>query len=802
MAVERAFGVLTYSHCAINPAFEPLANLCGQCSMGALGASAAHRVVVESHRGGGRGAFPSNNTTMLLNDAITTFDRRNASGAIINRKTGEAQQVTPAARDAMVSSVRTALRRAVGPQDIDTVDLRPLLETLPEHARLHAEERHHERPANAADRVRRFIHVVEGRAFVRARGGLAYVLPDWRPLYQAIAALKKTRPERASAILRLQNVALLGGTIHDPRNLPDRATVMGWARAQQYNRTAIKRMLDAYRLARRLLAASQPTLQLPDLDAGGRSDLRGVLTIPDLPARLAAAGYTGSANPSAAEVVRLIAPKLGQAMDHYLTSAQGRNLSPESRKRVVGAVSRLVAELIRAGYEPASLTLLDLVDESIHGHGASAENVLLAEVLGPEATATTATTLLRHVLDRAAVASAARSPLKVLEAEAAPPQAPTAPSFYTRTVRRDAEILWNITQCVYGAMKGRARHRWEPVEAAFRDVLAHVKAHNKRVRLLNQKDKLRLLANVTLPQLVCIGLPALRRKALKLRAHYRRALRHHRGNATAAAVLRARKRYATWLRRYLVLAVMASDGLRVKNYAGARVGPDGHLRPTVRRDRRTGRWLALTRVETYWRGFDEPQVCLKVKTDENGGERTRYGRALRPGIVDHALLLDYWTDVRLDDLMSCGLLTSRAAYDPDADRFALFVSPRSRKADGRYTSTALSVICGRALHWVCIHALNRTGIPAWRDPARTTEWRSLLAGHVIRLLIATYWGGIRQAWERARILTDDTAETLVRSYSKVSARMEELKLVAGVENPTHFDAFMDQVEAGQVPTVP
>lgn len=65
----------------------------------------------------------------------------------------------------------------------------------------------------------------------------------------------------------------------------------------------------------------------------------------------------------------------------------------------------------------------------------------------------------------------------------------------------------------------------------------------------------------------------------------------------------------------------------------------------------------------------------------------------------------------------------------------------------------------------------------------------------MRLLIATYWGGIRGKWSIASTITDDSLVTLMRSYSKVSMRMAELKRVKGPENPHFFDATMDSIEA-------
>lgn len=729
---------------------------------------------------------------MKLSEAIAKFDARNAAGKIVNRKTGQRTQISAAHRAAILSSVRAGLRRGTGLRDVEQVDIRPYLDALPDLAQLDLTSRDKQRPANAADRVRRFLLVVEGKETTKSRCSAGSLLPGYDLLY---AALRGTA-HGPSAITRLQRLAIVGGSIRSPSDLPSRDALDQWAREQNVTQRAFDRMLCAYEAARAILATTHPGVSLPDLGRKTRTDQRGVLGLPDLMERLAAKGYTATIPPRAEEAVRLLAPRLAKALDAYLASDKGRALGPDATKRVRGAVSRLTAELIRDGRDPANVTPLHLVSESVTTE--TVYNDLVAEVLG-QSTAAGTTTLLRHLVIRAAHASQRRSPLAAQDALPQPAGATAhePPRFYTASVRMDVISLHEITKGAYADLQHHveARAMLKRIDEAFNELRQEMKAHNQLVRLAQQKDKVRLLEQVTLPQLVCIGLPALRRHVIKLRARYRAAIRRH-PEATNSAVLRARKRYATWLRRYLVLAVMISDGLRVKNYAGALVGPSGHFRATVERDR-SGGWRRLARVETYWRGFDDPLVSLKIKEDETRKERLRYGRALRPGIVDHVLLLEYWTDIRLDALIDCGLLSDRAAYNPDTDGWALFVSPKARNASGRYRSYALSKVCGRALHWICVHALKRTAIPtSWKARELRTEWRALMAAHVTRLLIGTYWGGIRDQWGKAARITDDTASTLTRSYSKVSARMEELMLVDGPENPHHFDDVMDRVEAG------
>jgi hypothetical protein len=173
--------------------------------------------------------------------------------------------------------VKNALRRAgVNEFELYTTDLLPLAATLADHARLDAEERGLHSKHVEADRVRRFLAVVEGKEYSRNRQHRDIALPDWRPVYQAVKEWEGTRSTRsmyAPKIILLQNLASKYGRILSPHALPDRQTIERWARAEGLTPGTRWGIFAAYNRARKLLESDGQ--RLPELGHAVRSTERG-----------------------------------------------------------------------------------------------------------------------------------------------------------------------------------------------------------------------------------------------------------------------------------------------------------------------------------------------------------------------------------------------------------------------------------------------------------------------------------------------------------------------------------------------
>jgi hypothetical protein len=146
-------------------------------------------------------------------------------------------------------------------------------------------------------------------------------------------------------------------------------------------------------------------------------------------------------------------------------------------------------------------------------------------------------------------------------------------------------------------------------------------------------------------------------------------------------------------------------------------------------------------------------------------------------------------------------LGEEAAYDPEADRWALFLSPRPRprrdgaQAGGGYSRAVLSDLVGRSLFWMARDLLGRPGLPAtYRESCRRGHpLRGLFGAHVIRSLGATWWGGVRNRWDYAEAYTNDLQPTLHAHYAKIPTWMARAVGTGGTDDPTWWSAVVDVV---------
>ncbi|MFN8650587.1 MAG: hypothetical protein U0133_16145 [Gemmatimonadales bacterium] len=735
---------------------------------------------------------------LRLVEAIAQFKDACMRGKVPNRKKGGTTTLSAADQAPILSSVRSALRRGTGLQDVDQVDITPFMQTLPELARQYVEAAGQSRPGNAADRVRRFLATIEGRTYKRARAGAVCALPDWRALHEAVAKYGKARHGRASDILRLQNVALLAAGIQRPEDLPSWDVVTTWAQAQQWGRGQIRRMLEAYCTAREDLA--KLGRRLPDVRSAYGHE-RGLHGFKDIAKLVASRGAAKSAfDMDSAELIAVIAPHFSEALAETLNHSRFEQKGEEWKRDMRGAVSRYLAELLRLGYDPSSMTPYDLVSQQVEADGDTPEISSLAlrelERLGMPLPRSNSTSPLLSVLtDNAARASAAHSPLRVfcptrVEHPSSQPASPALSStepgrvdFYSETVQDDLGCLETLVRTVYAPWEAAHPRAWISIVSTFAALHNAIKEHNKGKKLTGHKDKHLLLRTITYPLVVCVGLPALRREVLKMRRRYQQILMNRAGKHDCEAVIKARRSYAEWLRNYLILAIIIDDGLRLRNYTGGIVGT--HFKFVVDSKGK------LDYVETCWRGYDEGHVKLKVDRDENGGERTRV-RRLSKGIVDHELLWEFVTVIRPCEMVETGKLSSVAKYKLKNDTYALFYSVDARNPEMRYSTDTVSTKYGQALYWVCKHVLKRE-LPSWKEIQGMPEWRGLFGAHGSRLLIATYWGSVRQDWSLTMVLTDDTLKMLGKAYAKPNATLVAAGAIKGRENPHFFDAVLDDI---------
>jgi len=756
--------------------------------------------------------------------AIDRFRELAERGQVVNTRTGEPGAIAETTEAAIISTVCSAFRFASEHSDLDRVPYRAYAHHLDRFAAEDARARGLADASNRAARARRFVRTVEGIQREKRPSGIDALPEAWRPLFETVrAACSQEGRDRWNAghLVTLAQAAALHG-ITSPADLPDRERLHAWLTdgegglapdyASHVTRTFIR--------GRELHLEVHPEAVLPRIDRLPVRRERGLRGMDDICDRLEAAGCDaapGDVDPK--EVIRLLAPRWHQTMSAYLDGH--RSNSPGWKKNLVGASSRVLAAFAEGEHgdlgavDPCLLLLRRVEREDDEEEITLDDSPEVVALLGDDGASDLVEDgeedrteqLIYRLASDMAVVSSHRSPLTLR-----PGSGSDGDHWWTDTVVNDVRHLLQLAEWAADHSKAlRGRRSWTLAVAEAREDFREIKAGNARAPLYGRKAKAMLLRNITYPIAVCMGLPALRREVLTCREHWDE-LHARFGDPEHRRVQAARADYDELLTRYLVTAIMLADGMRVGNYSGMRLGlldervgataADGthvesytHVLPTVIDGE-------LRAVQLKLHGDDHPRVKLKIEKLGQSQDWRRRSHHLRPGIVDHELLYDYLVRVRPERLAAQGLIPSPEAYDLEEDvhgqHFALFVSPfRSEDAylglTGGYTGGALSEMVGRMLHWMCSEALGRE-LPAWGSEELRTQYRALFSAHITRLLVGTYWFGIRDRAEIARAMTDDTTTVIVRRYSVVESDMVAR---VGWEEPRFFDTLMDRIHAGE-----
>jgi len=531
---------------------------------------------------------------------------------------------------------------------------------------------------------------------------------------------------------------------------------------------------------------------------------------------------------STIRLLELLAPQIAKEVKAALREGRKLLRGPDWEAKVVGTASRWVAALYAItdeveGIDPTRMSFLTLFSVMLPWEpddDDEDEKEMLAGVFGAhtaggqtEQAEPTEISLAARILDRTARASYLNSPLTLTAEDAEDDAVP----YYTRSLRTELEVVWRLVERHLRKHAVKTHPAvWAKAQIEHERIVARIKEHNLQRYVAGQKAKGKLLEQITWPQAVFMGLPLLWREARAARVRYQEAVDRLEAGRTAAErsadtqspkhldllatqgarVRRARSEYNEPLRLYLLFALMLDDGMRTQNYANAIVNV--HLKPQLRRDGR-GRPTGFLGASMVFNADDPYGARLKVRRRKPDEEAPSRPNVLTRSIVDMELLYDYVTDTRLDVLIDLGLLGSRDEYDVEHDRWGLFVSATSADATyGRYSRSMTSATFGRTLHRIATEVLGRESIPAWDDPALKREWRGLFAGHVSRLLLETYVGGVLGNFKRSCALTFHSEQVARKHYVAFTNLMEARMVLSGWDNPNYFDRLYHLVR-GEAP---
>ncbi|MCA2991162.1 hypothetical protein [Gemmatimonas sp.] len=760
---------------------------------------------------------------ITLPEAIAKFDSAAASGGVVNRKTGRTERLKPSRRGPILSNVRKAVIRALraardgvllNESILETADIEPYLMALPEHGRLAAVE---DAPGEVkaagkvASNVRLFVSTILGRDIERQPKPVkpTRVPAAFRSLYDTLDAwvledLKKRRSTRRGFVCFVDLCGLHG--IAAPEEVPDDYdTVMSWGERLGWKKKDVHYALTAWRKAVRLAEAPYGLA----LEVLGRNGI-GIRSVPDLATRLKVGGFTGHlATTSTPELLRLLAPKLTEGLEHVIAAGHKDGLSEAWADALWKMESWLVASLLRLGEEVAALTWYDLWVErrAVAGKVDEAQDDQLA-AYGISGGESESHSLMRRVMDTSAPISYQLSHLWLHNEEHELDDVPV----YTDSILANFEAAYVVTKRFFGGRMHRQRPAlWAVAVTEYENTLGELREYNRGRILLGRKPK--SVLPITWPQMVCMGLPWLARRCYSLRREVADRLARI-GHLESRESQRLVSEYCEALYEYAVSALIIDDSLRIKNYAGAIAGK--HLRVTPIRE--NGNWVGIAELHTSFSALDDDAVSLKSKkmTGTEFNERTR---RVTPGVVDHTLFFEYWTLARPRRLAAAGLLAAAEAFDPEDDEFAAFPTPRPSSEQvsayisalaacahgavdggkqalpawrGNITEDMLTVDFGRTLHRVCIEVLGRD-LPPWDDEELTKSYRGIFSAHIARLMAGSYFGGARQRWGDATYRTNTEEITLRRYYVRLSAWAKEREHLDSPEGLHWFDPVIDRL---------
>lgn len=697
------------------------------------------------------------------------------------------------------SYLRRAIDGAVSNASGSPDDLRPVLHLLPTFGP----------PPDGASSVRKTLSLLLGTPVTHKSQGYRLDEERWAPLIRVCLR----RGGGRTHFSELEAVLRAAGTWDSaPTAMPDVPALKAAAARIEMAYSTLRAAIATYRSAREALRASDPAAAgafAPIVFTHPRS-----IGIDSLPAELllpllrAKGVHDHPADLTLDQLLRHLAPVLHEEWAAW-KKAPHRGERPglvtlTGEYQTDRAVSRIVAGLLLAGRAAtlADLSLLSLWTPSEPPFDASVSFDAITErarrYLGR------AGTPVLHQPIRVAMDAAAESSRTI---------AGVTDGTYTMAAITTVQRMWTLTGGVYRQrVLADDPMAWEHLDRQFNAALSHF-VHCEATPAA-QRDKGKVLDLVSLPQLVCLGLPMLELERRRLRREWldlvARAREAGHEPAEIPVVRQAHAEYAQAAELRLVPGVYIADGLRLGNYRNGVLGV--HYLVELEHDG-AGQPIGIRSVTTKWSGADREAARTKRMREPKRSARGRTGAVARrtmpcwhQGHVPHDALWEYLEEVTLPRAKAAGVVDATATV---ADLIAakcvpIFISKTCRPGNlVRVGAHRLGVErAGKALWWTAKRILGRD-IPEWEDLDRTRDFFRILVGHDLRLHNSCYWGKVRDDWEFAAFLTNDKVETLKEFYS---ADAYARWAAAGGDrthwdHPKAFDAVMDQIRdySGFVP---
>lgn len=367
---------------------------------------------------------------------------------------------------------------------------------------------------------------------------------------------------------------------------------------------------------------------------------------------------------------------------------------------------------------------------------------------------------------------------------------------YTISIIGDVQRLWGLVGGVFRLRMLQADPAsWEPYARAFQNTYDLIRA--QQLAPSAARNSSLTLDLVSLPQLVCIGMPLLEMERRQARDAWRRAVARvqEAGHDVVEHPVSAKayREYARAAEIRLAAGIYAVDGLRLSNYRCGLLGEHYQIDFVYDQD---GKANGIASVRTQWTGHHDDFARTKRETVSRSRRRATRAPTNRRENPDWAAayvprdaLWQYLKEVTLPRVIASGGLPNGSTVEElvAARLFPLFVAkPKAEHGKPKLRRMSVTMVgvnlAGYALWRTAKYALGRD-LPEWKDLDRSGAFFRALVGHDFRTLSACWWGQVLHEWAYAAWLTNDREDTLKEYYSAdIYQRWRELG-----GNTTHWD---------------
>ena len=503
---------------------------------------------------------PALTQPLSLDDALRAFKSLCAAS---REPTGGRPYGTPISESAehgLASTMRSALLHA----NVDAHDVRMALPDLPQHAAAAARARGNASPSEAASRARRVLRLLTGIEPEASKLDAPHLFISAG--FIELQTFAGRRQDRTKLVILARTCAAMGN-FDAPHVMPTVEELSAFASAatSPYQANTVRNAVSAYRRVQSIAVREEPDRadRFADLIRRPNARSRVMRALPRL-----VAAHDDSTSPLVAvsAALRDGFPQIATEIDLYLRGPDAARASDSWHTTIRTAVLRMVS-LLDAAYDcghgdatlPARSDIrlwhLYACDVPLHDDGATPAHSAFFAAVG--SLSGKRGLLIQRLLLNDAPQARRESSLGGTDA--------VNESWMPEVCVRNECAIWSLVTSLY--LPALAAGDWAAQETRRRVVAdwLHASKAGVEVRAGREIDKIWLITHLSLPLLMCVGLPWMAQRVRVLRAEW---LRLHTACAPERIRVRTFRHYAFALHDYCAVALVADDG-RIDPHAAA-----------------------------------------------------------------------------------------------------------------------------------------------------------------------------------------------------------------------------------------